>query len=249
MSEIKVTIITSIFNNKKFIGDAINSVNNQTYNNIEHIIVDGNSTDGSKEIIKNNMNKKIIFCCENDKGIYDALNKGIKMSSGDIIGVLHSDDIFTDSNVIMEVVNKFREYDYDLLYGNLNYISNKKNKRIIRRWRSNNFSFSKIKYGWMPPHPATFIKKKLFNKFGLYENKFEISADYDLLTRILTKKKISVGYLNKVLVLMRIGGKSNKSIRNIYQKMIEDYSIIKQNKIGGFYTLICKNLIKISQLF
>ena len=249
MSEIKVTIITSIFNNKKFIGDAINSVNNQTYNNIEHIIVDGNSTDGSKEIIKNNMNKKIIFCSENDKGIYDALNKGIKMSSGDIIGVLHSDDIFTDSNVIMEVVNKFREYDYDLLYGNLNYISNKKNKRIIRRWRSNNFSFSKIKYGWMPPHPATFIKKKLFNKFGLYENKFEISADYDLLTRILTKKKISVGYLNKVLVLMRIGGKSNKSIRNIYQKMIEDYSIIKQNKIGGFYTLICKNLIKISQLF
>ena len=141
MSEIKVTIITSIFNNKKFIGDAINSVNNQTYNNIEHIIVDGNSTDGSKEIIKNNMNKKIMFCRENDKGIYDALNKGIKMSSGDIIGVLHSDDIFTDSNVIMEVVNKFREYDYDLLYGNLNYISNTKNKRIIRRWRSNNFSF------------------------------------------------------------------------------------------------------------
>ena len=127
MSDLKVTIITSIFNNKAFIEEAINSVNEQTYNNIEHIIIDGNSTDGSKDIIKKNMNKKIRFLCENDSGIYDALNKGINMSSGDIIGVLHSDDVFKDSNVIMKVVNEFKKYDFDLLYGDLNYISKSKN--------------------------------------------------------------------------------------------------------------------------
>ena len=249
MSDLKVTIITSIFNNKAFIEEAINSVNEQTYNNIEHIIIDGNSTDGSKDIIKKNMNKKIRFLCENDSGIYDALNKGINMSSGDIIGVLHSDDVFKDSNVIMKVVNEFKKYDFDLLYGDLNYISKSKNKRILRKWKANNFSIKKIKFGWMPPHTSTFIKKKLFNKVGLYDEQYQISADYDLLTRILTKYKISVGYLQKVLVLMRVGGKSNRSIRNIYQKMVEDYNIIKENKIGGFYTLIFKNLTKIRQLF
>ena len=249
MSDLKVTIITSIFNNKAFIEEAINSVNEQTYNNIEHIIIDGNSTDGSKDIIKKNMNKKIRFLCENDSGIYDALNKGINMSSGDIIGVLHSDDVFKDSNVIMKVVNEFKKYDFDLLYGDLNYISKSKNKRILRKWKANNYSIKKIKFGWMPPHTSTFIKKKLFNKVGLYDEQYQISADYDLLTRILTKYKISVGYLQKVLVLMRVGGKSNRSIRNIYQKMVEDYNIIKENKIGGFYTLIFKNLTKIRQLF
>lgn len=249
MSDLKVTIITSIFNNKEFIEEAINSVNEQTYNNIEHIIIDGNSTDGSKDIIKKNMNKKIRFLCENDSGIYDALNKGINMSSGDIIGVLHSDDVFKDPNVIMKVVNEFKKYDYDLLYGDLNYISKSKNKRIIRKWKANNFSIDKIKFGWMPPHTSTFIMKKLFNKVGLYDKQYQISADYDLLTRILTKYKISIGYLQTVLVLMRVGGKSNRSIRNIYQKMVEDYNIIKENKIGGFYTLIFKNLTKIRQLF
>ncbi len=248
MSDIKVTIITSIFNNKEFIKEAINSVNNQTYKNIEHIIVDGNSTDGSKEIIKENMNKKTYFISEYDTGIYDALNKGIEMSSGNIIGILHSDDIFKDSNVITDVVNKFNENNHDLIYGNLNYISKKENKSIIRKWKSNNFSLKKIKYGWMPPHPATFIKKEVFSEIGSYNKKFQISADYDLLTRILTKKKFSVGYLDRVLVLMRIGGKSNKGLRNVYQKMIEDYYIIRENKIGGIYTLFFKNLIKIKQL-
>ena len=120
-----------------------------------------------------------------------------------------------------------------IYYTNLNYISNTKNKRIIRRWRSNNFSFSKAKYGWMPPHPATFIKKKLFNEFGLYENKFEISADYDLLTRILTKKDFS-WLPQQSLSANANGGKSNKSIRNIYQKMVEDYSELNKIKLAGF---------------
>ena len=249
MSDLKVTIITSIFNNKELIQDAIHSVNEQTYNNIEHLIIDGNSTDGSKDTIKKNMNNKIRFHSENDNGIYEALNKGINLSSGDIIGILHSDDIFTDSNVIMEVVNEFKKYNYDMLYGDINYISKSKNKKILRKWKANNFLIKNIKYGWMPPHTSTFIKKSLLNKVGLYNTQFQISADYDLLTRILTNYKISIGYLQKVLVLMRVGGKSNKNLRNIYQKMVEDYSIIKRNKIGGFYTLIFKNLTKIKQLF
>jgi len=244
---VKISIITATYNNKKTIAQCIESVVNQTYSNIEHIIIDGQSTDNTLTIAKNYSEKISRIISEADQGMYYALNKGIKIASGDIIAFLHADDFYVNNEVIEDVISQFEKLNTDSVYGDLQYVKKNNTNLVIRNWKAGDFNFKKLKFGWMPPHPSFFVKKEIYNKYGLFNTDFKIAADYDLMIRFLGKHKISISYLPKVIVKMRWGGKSNKNIKNIISKMQEDYKSIKQNNIGGFRTLFFKNFGKIKQ--
>ncbi len=245
----KFSIITATYNNRNTIADAINSVASQTYKNIEHIIIDGASTDGTLSIIKNTPGKISKIISESDNGIYDALNKGIKNATGDIIVFLHADDIFAETKIIEKAAKLFEKKQTDSIYGDLRYVAKENTDKTLRYWKSGEYSFSKLKKGWMPPHPTFFIKKEIYDKYGIFDTEFKIAADYDIILRFLGKHKISTAYLPEVITKMRIGGENNKNIKNIILKMKEDIKALKKNNIGGFHTLVMKNITKIPQLF
>ena len=244
----KVSILTCVLNNERFIEDSIKSFQNQNYLNKEQIIIDGGSTDNTLNVIDREKNSAIKLYSSKDNGIYDAINKGINLADGDIIGILHSDDFYENEEVLSNVVKVFKNTDADLVYGDLVYVSKKKNLKL-RYWQAGDFFDNKINKGWMPPHPAVFIKKVVFSKIGNYNTTYKISSDYDFLVRAFINKNINKHYLKKTLIKMRIGGVSNNSISNLFKKITEDFRIIKVNKIGGLLTLFSKNYSKISQLY
>ena len=241
----KISIITATLNNEKTIKDTLSSVANQTYKNIEHIIIDGKSTDNTLAIVEEFQHIDRIIS-EKDKGIYFALNKGIEVATGDVIGFLHGDDYFAYNEAVEDIAKLFTE-GAEIVYSDLDYISFNSDK-IIRRWKSNNYNSKDLKKGWMPPHPTFYAKKELFSKFGIFNTDFKISADYDLMIRFLKNAK-EVRYLPKVTVKMRVGGKSNNSLKHIILKSTEDLKSMKRNNIGGFSTLFLKNIRKINQFF
>lgn len=243
----KVSIITIAWNSASSIADAINSVVSQTYPDIEYIIVDGKSKDNTVKIVKSYGNKISKFVSEPDKGIYDALNKGIKMATGDIVGFMHSDDIFANDKIIEHVVEKFKQKDTDSLYGDLQYVYKDDTNKVLRYWKSGEFTIRGLKMGWMPPHPTLYIKRWVYEKYGGFNIEMGISADYDSMLRFLGKYKISTQYLPEVMVKMRVGGASNRSLKNIIKKSREDWDSIKRNEFGNAFTLIFKNLRKVTQ--
>jgi len=245
----KISIITAVYNSKNTIREAIESVLSQNYTNIEYIIIDGASTDGTLEIIKEYEDKITKICSKPDRGIYDGLNKGVSLASGDIIGFLHADDLYENCEVIEKVITAFKSEQADAVYGDLVYVNKKNTNKILRYWISGEFSLLKLKYGWMPPHPTFFLKRKLYETCGLYDINFKISADYDFILRVLTNSKYKIYYLHEILYRMRIGGASNQSLSSILQKTKEDFKAIQRNKIGATNTLIMKNLSKIPQFF
>ncbi len=243
----KISIITCVLNSSKTIKDTIKSIQNQTYKDIEHIIIDGESTDDTLEVIEKHKDNNLSIFSSKDRGIYYAINKGIKLSSGNIIGILHSDDFYDNSNVILDVVNTFNNNNIDLVYGDLEYVSKKLPFKKIRSWKAGEFYENNLKKGWMPPHPTVFVKKNLFTKIGEYNTNYKISSDYDFLIRALSNKGVKKKYIKKNLIKMRIGGKSNRSIKNVINKSLEDLMIIRKNRIGGFLTLLNKNYSKLTQ--
>ena len=247
MSNLKISIITSVYNNKETIKDAIDSVLSQTYKNIEYIVVDGASSDGTVEVVQGYGDKISTFVSEKDKGIYDGLNKGLSLATGDFIAFLHSDDIYASDTIIEEVSQVFEnDESLDGVYGDLIYTPKNDTSKVLRYWKSKDFDISLLAKGWMPAHPTLFLKKEVYNKYGGFDLGFKIAADYDFMLRIL-KGGIKVKYLSEVLYKMRVGGESNKSIKNIMLKSKEDLKALKKNNIGGIYTLIIKNLSKIKQ--
>ena len=247
MSNIKVSIITVVRNRVNVISQAISGVQSQDYPHIEHVIIDGASTDGTLDLIKRLIKEKTVLISESDSGIYDALNKGIVNSTGDVIGVLHSDDYFSDELVISQVSKLFEDPSVDIVYGDLDYISNAVPDKIIRHWIAGEFSQAKMTWGWMPPHPTVFIRRSIIDTYGAYDTSYRISGDYDSLLRYFWRGKPKAIYLKRVLVKMRVGGESNRSIRHIMRKMSEDYRALRQNRVGGFGALIWKNISKVSQ--
>jgi len=245
----KVSIITICYNSAHSIGDAINSVVSQTYPDIEYIVVDGKSKDNTPDIVRSFGNKVAKFVSEPDKGIYDALNKGIRMAEGDIIGFMHSDDLFADNQVIEKVVKLFKEKNTDCIYGDLQYVYKADTNKVLRFWKSGKFTRNKLRFGWMPPHPTLYVKREIYQKYGDFDINFKIAADYDSMLRFFGKYRITAAYLPEVMVKMRVGGASNRSIKNIIRKSKEDYQAIKKNKFGSVFTLIFKNLRKVSQFF
>jgi len=244
----KVSIITTTLNSSKTIQRTIDSVVGQDYVDIEHIIIDGGSVDGTYDIIKANASRIAKYMSEKDDGIYYALNKGIKLATGDVIGFLNSDDVFTNKFVISRIVNCFNIKKTDVVYGNLVYQSDIENsKRIIRYWKSNVFNPDYLYYGWMPPHPTLYCRKSVYENYGLYKESFRISADYEFILRVFKEPGLSKSFLPIIMVNMELGGVSNKSLKNIIQKMVEDYKAIRINNIGGILTVIFKNIRKVNQ--
>ncbi|MGB2705788.1 MAG: glycosyltransferase family 2 protein [Candidatus Omnitrophota bacterium] len=244
----KVSIITVVYNNADYIEDCMKSVVSQSYPDVEYIMIDGKSTDGTLEIISRYRDKIAKVVSEEDVGYVYAMNKGAKMATGDIVGFLHSDDIYTHSKVIEKVAAAFINRSCDSLYGNLLYVKKNNPDRIIRHWKGGDYSANKIRRGWMPPHPTFFVKRAIYEKHGYFNTNFKIAADYELILRFLYKCRISTCYINEVLAKMRWGGKSNKNIRNIAQKSLEDYRALRMYGLG-IRTLLMKNIIKLPQFF
>ena len=243
----RISIVTTVLNREKQIADAIESVACQTYSKIEHVIQDGGSTDDTLNIIRSKKSGNIVFESKPDNGIYEGLNRAIKRSTGEVIGLLHSDDRFATNNTIHDVMSVFAASDVDAVYGDLVYVSKHDQDRIVRYWRAGDYLPGKIKYGWMPPHPAMFIKRNVLEKFGCYDQEFKIAADYEAILRWLLVGKIKLHYLPQILVHMSIGGASNRSLLSIARKSYEDYRVIKRHHIGGLGTLALKNLRKAAQ--
>ena len=242
----KITIITVCYNRKATIAKAIESVLSQNYDDIEYIIVDGNSKDGTKEIVESYNGKITQFISEPDKGMYDAINKGLRMATGDVIGLMHSDDEFYDDQVINRIADRFdKESNIDGIYGDGIYISNK-DERLIRNRIGGKFSIKRIKKGWLPLHPTVYLKKSVIDKNGLYNLDFKIASDTEFLLRYLYKHKIKMSYINSYLVKMRMGGMST-SLKSAFEVLREDYTIYKFHGLAAGIVVFSKKMIALRQ--
>lgn len=242
----QVSIITVTWNSEKTIKETLDSISNQDYPNIEHIIVDGASTDKTLEIIESSEFKNIKIISEKDTGIYDALNKGIELANGEIIGLLHSDDVYANNHTIKTILEEFSNKSVDAVYGDIVYV---KEDVLIRYWRSKDFQQNLLWRGWMPPHTSLFLRKEVYQKVGNFNINYKIAADYDFIIRAFKEIGSRSVYIPKVLVKMKIGGESNKSIKNTFIKSMEDYLILRKNNVGGIISLILKNISKLNQFF
>ncbi len=245
----KISIITTTYNSSGFVRDAIMSVISQTWTGIEYIIIDGGSSDNTLEIIEEYKPRIAQVISEPDKGRYDAMNKGIKLATGDVIGFLHSDDIFESDQTIEKIADCFEKKHTDLIYGDCLYVSKKNTDMVIRRWKSKSFVPEMLRKGWMPPHTTIFAKREVYEKFGLYNLSYRISADYDWIVRLFSSPGITSFYLPQIITRMRVGGISNSGLTNFYTKRLEDYCVIRINRSGNILTLLRKNLSKLSQFF
>ena len=248
MKKLKISIITVVLNNKETIQDAISSVLDQTYKDIEYIIIDGASTDGSIETIKSYGDKITKFVSEPDKGLYDAMNKGIKLATGDVIGILNSDDFYIDEFVIERVVREFEKKQVDSVYADLVYVNPENLDKIVRYYDSSHFNPQRFAYGWMPAHPTFFVKRKAYEKYGVFRTDLKIAADFDILARFLYIHKISYSYTKEVLVKMRTGGVST-SFNSIWINNIETLRVCRDNGIKtNIFKILSKYPAKISGL-
>lgn len=244
-----MSIITVSLNSAKTIESTLASVQKQSFTNIEHIIIDGNSKDETAEIVKK-FHYPIKFISEPDNGIYDAMNKGIAVATGDIIAVLNSDDFYNSSFVLEKVVNIFKDKDIACLYGDLDYVERFNTTKIVRRWKSGKINDWKFILGWMPPHPTLFVKKIVYEKYGVFNIMLKYAADYEIMLRFLYKHKVSAYYLPEVLVRMRTGGVTNSNWQLILTSLSEVKKAWLINDLRYFFlTSILKPLRKLFQIF
>jgi glycosyltransferase involved in cell wall biosynthesis len=245
----KISIITATYNSEAHIADCVKSVNSQTYDNIEHIIIDGASKDNTINIIEETPNRVTKIVSEPDKGIYDTMNKGIIMATGDVVGILNSDDFFTSDDVIETVVDTFKNNDIDALYGDVHFVNPDDLTKSVRYYSSAIFKPSLFRFGFMPAHPSFYMKRECYEKYGLYALDYKIASDYDLLIRYLYKEKINYKYLKKDFVTMRTGGVSTE---NFNSRVTLNREIVKACKKYGIKTnmflLSLKYLYKVFEL-
>lgn len=242
-----VSVITPTFNNEDTIEDGLSSIYRQTYSNIEHIIIDNCSSDKTLQIINRIPYSNRIIISEKDNGLYDAINKGIKIAKGDIIGILHADDFYTHPQVIEKVIASIHQ-EYQGVYANLYYVNRRNRKKIVRRWKAGNYTLSSFLYGWMPPHPTCFVTKKVYEKYGLYRLDLGTAADYEWILRVMYKHRLPFEYINDYIIAMRTGGVSNQSLKNRWLANINDRKAWEINELTPkWYTLYLKPLRKIGQ--
>lgn len=243
----KVSIITICYNRKETITNCIESVLSQDYPNIEYIVIDGNSTDGTKEIIQSYEERINIYLSEPDKGMYDAINKGLKMATGDVIGLMHSDDAFYDNEVVSKIVTMFKMFpSRDGVYGDGIYVTNDSEEKIVRNRIGGAYNYKKIKSGWLPLHPTVYLRKSIIEKLGYYDLDFKIASDTEFLLRYLFKSRIKLAYLNTYLVKMKMGGFSTSPSR-AFEVLYEDYRIYKHHGLPAFTAVFRKKLRALKQ--
>lgn len=243
--KIKISVVTSVYNQDRFIQSAIESVLNQDYDNIEYVIIDGKSIDNTISIINRYKDKIDVFISEKDNGLYDGLNKGILHATGDYVGFVHADDLFYNNHVISDVVKTIEKTDCDVFYGNGIFTQPENIYVVVRNWISGKFARWKLKIGWLPLHTTMYIRRDTYLKYGLYNANYKIAGDTDLLLRYLSNKSISVAYNNMYVIRMRMGGMST-NVTSSADKWKEDIRAYTSN---GFLavTLIGKILHKVPQ--
>lgn len=230
-AKLKFSIITVCYNSEKFIASAIESVTSQTYQNIEYIIIDGGSTDRTNEIIESYSGRGFKHISEPDNGIYDAMNKGIKHATGDVVGILNSDDYYKEKNVISKIARHFQKHNTDCIYANIDYVSPTHNDRIVRKWVSGPYKSNSFRKGWHPAHPGFFVKRNIFDSCGNYDLSYKLAADFELMLRFFEKCKISSYYFPESIINMRLGGVTNKNLKNILIQNIENFKAFKKNNL------------------
>jgi glycosyltransferase involved in cell wall biosynthesis len=242
-----ISIITACYNSSATVRDTLNSIAAQDYKQIEHIIVDGASTDDTLKIVDEFAHVARVIS-EKDKGIYDAMNKGIALAKGDIIGILNSDDVYTGNDVISRVIKEFENKNTDAVYADLQYVRYDDLEKVTRTWHSGNFSKRKFYFGWMPPHPTFFVRRHVYEKIGNFNCSLRSAADYEFMLRALLRNDFHACYIPKVLVKMRVGGMSNATLRHRLRANHEDREAWRINNITPyFFTIPFKPLRKVLQ--
>ena len=243
----KVSIITATFNSAATVLDTLKSVQSQTWQALEHIVVDGASTDDTLRLLEAGKHRGP-FVSEPDKGIYDAMNKGIQMASGEIVGILNSDDVYANPTIIEKVVQLFEQTGADAVYGDLWYVDAADMQRVKRKWVAGSYRREAFLYGWMPPHPTFFVRKSVYKQYGLFNLDMYTAADYELMLRFLYKYQIPAAYLPEVMVKMRVGGASNQSLKNRLLANKGDRLAWKVNGLKPYwFTVTLKPIRKITQ--
>jgi len=244
---LKISVITAVHNRVHTIEQALASVQSQTWTQVEHVVIDGASTDGTLAVLQAHKDTIAVLISEKDAGIYDALNKGLTQVTGDVVGLMHSDDFFASNQVLEKVAAAFADPAVDGVYADLDYVAKDETNRIIRRWRAGKYNPRKLAWGWMPPHPTLYLRRSVIEQWGGFDASFRIAADYDAMLRYLAKGEIHLAYIPEVLIKMRVGGESNRSLTRIACKSREDYRALRKNDVGGLASLIWKNISKIGQ--
>lgn len=243
----KISIITVAYNAATTIQDTIESVLSQKEVDVEYILIDGGSTDGTLDIIEKHKSSIDHFTSEPDRGIYDAMNKGVQAATGDIIGILNSDDIYAHEYVLRDILAKF-DSETQGVYADLVYVDQKDTNKVTRTWIAKPYVAGAFKKGWMPPHPTFFVRKEVYEKFGAYSLELRSAADYEFMLRVIHKHQINIGYLPEIIVKMRVGGESNVSLKNRIRANQEDRKAWEMNGLKpGALTLIRKPISKIGQ--
>jgi glycosyltransferase len=243
----KISVITAVYNGVDTVGDSLESTLAQDYPQVEVVLVDGASTDGTVELLESYRQRVATFVSEPDKGIYDALNKGIRLCTGDIVGFLHADDVFASVDALSHVAKAFQDPSVDAVYGDLVYVRRDQLGSVVRQWRAGQCTRSRLKRGWMPPHPTFYVRRSVYERLGSFDTDYRIAADYDSIVRFLFVAAIKTAYVPRTLVRMRVGGISNRSLRTIVRKTKEDYSVVRKHGLGGLWTILQKNLSKVGQ--
>lgn len=245
----KISILTAVWNRVATLGQALDSLDAQDHRDWDHVVQDGGSTDGTLALLDQRPDDRRHVESRRDGGIYEALNRAFERSSGDIVGVLHSDDFLAERDVLSQVASTFAETGADAVYGDLDYVSAADSSHVVRHWKAGRFHPSLLGRGWMPPHPALFLRREVIERLGGYDTSFRIAADYDAILRYFRDGALRPAYLPRVLVKMRLGGESNRSLERIIRKSREDYRALRRNEVGGAGTLLLKNIQKIPQFF
>ncbi|HYK76178.1 MAG TPA: glycosyltransferase family 2 protein [Daejeonella sp.] len=246
----KISIITVVRNAEKFIESCISSVLTQKYNELEYIIIDGKSEDQTIHLVNKYASKIHKIISEKDQGMYDAMNKGISLASGDVLGILNADDFYPSKTILSQIAQCFMETGADIVYGDLYYVDRQDADKIIRKWQSGEYKPGNFQWGWMPPHPTFYVKRELFEKYGNYKPEYGSAADYELMIRFLYKNQLKAAYLPEVIVKMRSGGISNSSLKNRIKASRADLAAMRVNGLPfPGLAILLKPLRKIPQFF
>jgi glycosyltransferase involved in cell wall biosynthesis len=244
---VKISVVTAVYNRAGTIVQAIQSVRSQRWRDVEHVVIDGASTDGTLALLQANLDHRAVLVSEPDRGIYNALNKGLARCTGDCIGLMHSDDFYADDAVLDSVAAAFADPAVDAVYGDLDYVAKDDVDHVVRHWHAGPYAPSRLVLGWMPPHPTLYLRRSVIERWGGFDESLRIAADYDAVLRYFARGGVRAAYIPRVLVKMRLGGESNRSLAKIWLKSREDMVAIRRNGVGGMGTLACKNLGKLGQ--
>ncbi len=243
----RISVVTAVYNGRATVGDALDSVQGQVGVDVEHVVIDGASGDGTREYLESRREQFAVFVSERDRGIYDALNKGVARAGGDVVGFLHADDVFADAGTLAGVAQAFADPAVDAVYGDCEYVRADAAASVLRHWRAGAFTPRRLRWGWMPPHPTLYVRRGWYARLGGFDTRYRIAADYHFVLRLFSQPGLRVAYLPRVLVRMRVGGVSNRSLGNLVRKSREDYDALRRCGVGGVGALAWKNLSKLGQ--